>query len=155
MVETQIRVRGLRELIRDLRALDDGVLGREVREVNLSFARRIVPLVQSRFTAFYPTISGQGVGSIRATAGVDRASVQFATPGMYSGLNGWKVPFGMEFGSFRRRQFFPWTGPSPSGAGSAGRFLYPVLREEVPDLMDEYVDAIDQVLSRAFPAAAL
>jgi len=148
VVETQIRVRGLRELIRDLRALDDGALGREVRGVNLSFARRIVPMVQARYSSLYPTVDGGGAGSIRATAGVDRATVV---------IGGASAPYmpGQEFGSNRYRQFFPWTGKAPSGVGSVGRFLYPVLREEVPDLMDEYVEAIDQVLSRAFPAAAL
>lgn len=153
MTEVEIRVSGLNEIVRDLRAVYPE-LPKIIRQNNRKFAQRIVPLVRQRFEAYYPrpwsdrASTGDSASTIRATAGATRASIAIGGP---------KAPdmAGKEFGSDRFQQFAPWTGPGPGGKGSRGRFLYPTIRAEVPGLVDEYYESLMETLGRAFPESGL
>jgi hypothetical protein len=146
-VETRIRVRGLNELVRDMRAVYPE-LPKIIRETNRAFANRIVPDVQRAYEARYPAVSGRGRASIRALAGASRATIA---------MGGARVPYivGQEFGSDRYPQFSPWTGRAPgSPVGSRGRFLYPTIRALAPELADEYATEVDRALAQAFGTEA-
>lgn len=139
----RIDVTDLKRFDAELRSLG-GEFERGLRPVLLAFARRLRPEVQRRYDARYPRVTGAGRGSIRAGAARDRASITIGST---------RAPYmiGQEFGSNRYRQFAPWSGRGPLGKGSAGKFLYPTLREKVPELHEELMDGIMEIAQRAFP----
>jgi hypothetical protein len=143
VTEVDIRVSGLNELVRNWRAIYPQ-LPRLIRDNNRKFANRLVDPIQQRYDRRYPRVSGQGRRTVRATAAAARASLV---------IGGARAPYmpGQEFGSDKYPQFRPWTGRAPGGRGSRGRFLYPVIREEMPGLVDEYYDSLMGALGVAFP----
>ena len=144
----RIDVGDLKRFSQELQSLGTEEFKRGIRPVLLKFARGVVPVVQSRYDSHYPSVSGTGRASIRAGAGIDRASITIGSA---------RAPYmiGQEFGSDRYSQFRPWTGKGERGKGSRGRFLYPTLRSELPDLTGELMDALMDVAGRAFPERVL
>lgn len=163
-IETALAVRGLDALIKGTKGIAPD-LGKDVGRVNRAFARRLVPLVKSAYgrnyprhqLAFFPTVlgafapaqpriaTGNSVRSIRAGGGQGYGRIT---------IGGARAPHmpGQEFGSDRYPQFRPWTGPAPGGGrGSRGRFLYPTIRSEYPDLKAEHMEALVAALKKNFP----
>ena len=53
----------------------------------------------------------------------------------------------LEFGSNRLTQFAPWSGRNPNGGrGSAGKFIYPTLREMQPYIIRQWEDAFSEIV---------
>ena len=53
----------------------------------------------------------------------------------------------LEFGSNRLTQFAPWSGRNPSGSrGSAGKFIYPTLREMQPYIISQWENAFSEIV---------
>ena len=146
----RIDVSDLKRFDAELRSLG-GEFEKGLQPVLKSWASGVVPKVQARLSARYPAIAASGRVPVRAGASRSGATIAFGRPGGFPGQSGWVVPFGLEFGSNRRKQFFPWTGRGPRGMGSAGRIFYPTLREEIPDMVDDLGDRILEISARAFP----
>ena len=54
---------------------------------------------------------------------------------------------GFEFGAKKYKQFGPWSGPNPAGGrGSAGRFIFPTLREMHPYIIRRWEEAFSLIL---------
>jgi len=149
-----VKVDGLKDFSRELKALGDKDLSAEFTRANVAAADLIVERARVR-------AAGQGrqakaaARTLRAVKSKVRAEVV---------VGGVKAPwvFGSEFGAQqnkpRRRtsgsyrgfnQFKPWRG---SGA-NAGYWLYPTIRASADDIVDQYVPDVDELMSKAFPTA--
>lgn len=154
MVEP-IYIAGLRELRNALKAVAPG-LQRELQRENKAFAARVVPKAQAAYNAVYPKPDSKakrsGGGKRKGTAGQIRAVATQTSSGVRIGGARYRYMLGQEFGSNKHPQFRPWTGPGPGGRGSQGRFLYPTIRAEMPNVVKRYQsEVIDKVVARAFP----
>jgi hypothetical protein len=147
-----VRIEGLRELQRDLRALDSK-LPAELRKVNLAVAQMVVAKAQAK-AAGEGRMAAKAATVLKARGEQRGASVVLA--------NTASVPFalGAEFGAGRNsprhrttgtyqgyNQFQPWLG---SGAG-AGYFLYPTIRGESDHIVEAYEKRLAALLARVFP----
>lgn len=92
----------------------------------------------------YRSRRGKTVDSIKIRATETSVALAFGGP---------SFPYakGQEFGSNKFRQFFPYTGPGPEGRGSEGRFIFPAVREEAPELEDELVESFNKIARVAYP----
>lgn len=134
----QIRVTGLVELRRELRALDTA-WPKELRKVNLAIADEVATGTRNAFDALgrsAPLVSP----TVKALAQQAKAQVKV---GGGSGV-GSEVAMGNLWGSKRFRQFPP---SVPGGYG-----LYPTLAHMRPDIEQRYLEMLDELLSRAFPS---
>jgi hypothetical protein len=136
-----IRVEGLRELSRALKEIGPD-LQAELRTTNRGVAEREASNAVSAANSI-GGVAAKTAPSIRATAGVRSAGV---------GFGGAAAPYGAgaEFGGGRRpttRQFKEWRGSGPD----AGYFVYPTIRRDADAILDDYVDAVNDVIRHNFP----
>jgi hypothetical protein len=131
-----VRVEGLDQYRRGLRRAGPEYPKR-LAKVNKEAGERVARGAQSRYRNRYEQHSGRGVASIRSLAQQAGAKVRIGSA---------RVPYmlGQEFGSNRYRQFAP-------HVGRAGRFLFPTIREEMPKLVDEYLEELDDIAREAYP----
>lgn len=140
-LDVKLRVDGLRELRKELRAID-AAFPKELRAANKQVAEQVVvPEARRRAGALTrPRVGSRLLATIRALASQTSATVA---------MGGARTPYarGMEFGSIRRKQFAPWRGNDRN----AGYFLYPTIRERSDDIVETYSRVIDELTERAFP----
>lgn len=152
-VDMGFAIPGLRQFRNELRKME-GALPKELQRANKEFATRLVPAVRSEYAKHYPK-PGRQRRSRRQRAGrtIDQVRARATQTTASIAIGGARYPhmLGQEFGSNRYKQFAPWTGTAPGGRGSAGRFLFPTIREETPQLLDEYGEVISSVAASAFP----
>lgn len=130
----RIEVLGLRDLQRELRALDR-TLPRELRKANLEAAEAVADATRASF-ASRPGVAPKVAASVKALAQQRNASVR---------IGGAKYPYalGSNFGSHRFKQFPPPVSPDHS--------LYKSIRAKRDKIKDTHLDAIDRLAKRAFP----
>lgn len=148
-----IYVAGLKELRNELKRMEPG-LQREIQRENKAFASRVVPRVQAAYSTQYPkpTTKRKRTARRKGTVSQIRAVATQTSSGIRIGGARYPWMVGQEFGSNRLKQFAPWTGPGPGGRGSRGRYLYPTVRAEMPNVLKRYqMEVIDKVAARAFP----
>ena len=95
--------------------------------------------------------SRDGTAALVEQAAISWVPLRLIRPGKNQGkgaavkIGGARFPFalGAEFGSKRFRQFEPWRG---AGA-TAGYFMWPAIREEIPKLIAAYGDAIEKAFT--------
>jgi hypothetical protein len=133
----QVRVDGLRELRRELKALD-GQWAKQLQKVNKAIAEDVAEGTRSAFSRMGGS-APKVAGTVKALAQQTRAQVKV---GGGAGVAS-EVAMGNLWGSRRFRQF-----PSPKPGGYA---LYPTLAELRPDLEERYAELLDDLLRRAFP----
>lgn len=92
----------------------------------------------------YRSHSGDTIGSIKLRATASSLALAF-------GGAGFPYAKGQEFGSDKTRQFRPFTGRLPGERGSAGRFIYPAVRGEGPELLSELERVMARLAKRAYP----
>lgn len=132
---------GLKELRAALQGFDPA-LARQLTTVNKTIAQAVVTGARARGGALtHPRPGHEALGTLKATAGQLSASVKYGDTGVPWAL-------GEEFGSIRYHQFPPWRG----NGTSAGYFLWPTIRDELPRLFDAYDEMIQSVLAQVFPA---
>jgi hypothetical protein len=148
------KVKGLAELRRELKKLDDAGLTNELKAVNMAAAQTIIGPAKAM-------ASGLGRMEARAAATLKASRSANAAKLLFGGAS---APFagGAEFGAgqdIRRNppgrpggvlgwnQFNAWRG----SGGGAGYFLYPTIRAEMVTLVDEYGDALERITAKAFP----
>lgn len=148
-----VEIPGLRQFARDLKAAGPELVD-ELKDLNFKVASKVKDDAVARASGQGP-MAARAAGSLRAAKQAARAAVL---------LGNAKTPFalGAEFGSQHDRprmlpnegtdrlgwnQFRPW-----SGSGStAGYFLYPAIRQDMPAIVAMYGDAIEQIAKKAFP----
>ena len=132
----KVRVEGLKELRRELRALD-GEWNKQLQKVNKAIAEDVAEGTRADFRG----LGGSGpkaASTVKALAQQARAQVKFGGKGNSVAE---RVAAGNAFGSVRFKQF-----PRPGVYA-----LYPALARLRPDLEDRYLDMLDDLMRRAFP----
>lgn len=145
-----IKVVGLKEFLKELKALDEPGLLQALKDVNYEVAQLVVSEAQG-------TASGRMESAAAASLKPGRQAAKAVVSGGGAG-----TPFfgGAEFGANRNQlrrsgtrtvrgwnQFQPWRG---SGSG-AGYFLYPAIRATREQVIDMYGDAVEKLAKQAFP----
>lgn len=146
----KVTVRGLDDLRRELKKLDDAGLIDGLKDVNQSVAESVVRWARSRAET---RLEKRAAESLRASRVQARAQITFG---------GAKAAFaeGAEFGAMREKtrqtsrgpvsgwkQFKEWRGNDTG----AGYFLFPSIRDHEEQIADEYLDGIEKLMSKAFP----
>lgn len=141
-----VRVEGLKELRKELRALegDDawkGELreaGKAAAEVVAAEARRTAASGRSTLSGANATMGSRAVATIRALAGQTRATVAGGKASVPH-FGGW------EFGSTGRfRQF-------PAKARKGSHNIYPAIEAKQREIVRVYGDRIDVLMKKHFP----
>lgn len=144
-------VEGLAQFTRALaRAGADGTRA-EVKQANFDVADKLADAAKQKAAGLsrQQTAAAQ---SIRATKTQNYAAIRMGSA---------RKPYalGAEFGAKKltrngriARGFKPWRGNQFNGwEGGPGYFLHPSIREKGPALIREYQNAIDRLMSEAFP----
>jgi hypothetical protein len=134
-----VKVEGLRQLAAALKELDSD-FPKEMRAANKKVASGVAEHAIRNAHSIGGT-AAHVAPSIKASAGIRSAGVS---------LGGAAHPAagGAEFGGQRRtttQQFKPWRG---SGSG-AGYFLYPAIRADADQIVEDYREALDDLIHRA------
>ena len=148
-VSSDIEIRGLKDLIRELRNIDEK-LPKELGNVNYDVANYVIDRARGRTST---PLEARAARTMKA-ARQQRVSL------IRLGGNSYPEALGAEFGAGQGvlrnttrgvmegwNQFRPWRG---SGTG-AGYFLVPTIRDDTPQIIDMYLDLLDQLTARAFP----
>lgn len=137
-MDGRIEVQGLRDLQRELRAVDKG-WPKELRLANKRAAELVADATRSSFGR-RPGVAPRVAPSVKALAQQRSASVR---------IGGARYPFalGSEFGSVRFEQFPAWSGNGPG----AGYSLYETIRGRREEVIDTYAEAVDRLARKAFP----
>lgn len=145
-----VTVRGLDDLRRELRKLDDDGLIDGLKDANYDIASRVVSWARSRATT---RMERAAAATLKAGRTQARAQVTFG---------GMRAVFaeGAEFGAMRDKlrntrhgvitgwnQFREWRGNDTG----AGYFLFPAMRDHESDIVEHYADVIEKLASKAFP----
>lgn len=148
---TQVRIEGLKEFRKDLKALGPE-WARELRDLNYETAQKVV--VKARANA-----STKQERSVAATLKASKL-----VSGAQASMGGEPYTLGAEFGAVLNipragkgwkggtikgwNQFRPWRG----NGMDAGYFLFPAIRAETDDAaMGRYMDRLEDIARRAFP----
>jgi hypothetical protein len=131
-----IQVEGLAELSRALKKVEGATPG-ALRETNKKVADTVADKARGLASGL-GGVAAKVAPSLRAVAGAKSA-------GVAGGGSSYPMFGGAEFGSYRYRQFQPYRG---SGS-DAGYFLYPAIRDEAPNIEDEYREALGELIRKA------
>lgn len=132
----QVRVTGLKELRRELKALE-GQWSKQLQKINKAIAEDVAEATRQDFRS----LGGSGpkaASTVKALAQQTRAQVKFGGKGNSVAE---RVAGGNAFGSNRFKQF------PPPGLYA----LWPALGRMKDDIEDRYLDMLDDLLARAFP----
>ncbi|THA41815.1 hypothetical protein [Streptomyces sp. A1547] len=144
-------VEGLAQFTRALaRAGADGVRD-EVKQANFDVADKLTDAAKSK-AAGLSRQQRSAAESLRATKTQNYSAIRMGSA---------RKPYalGAEFGAKKltrkgnvARGFRPWRGNQFDGwNGGPGYFLHPSIREKGPQLIQEYMDKIERLMSEAFP----
>lgn len=138
-----IQFEGLADFRRDLKAIDPALvkeLGREYKTIGDML----------RSEASDRALALGGVAAKAAPAVTSTARTQDVALRLRSAVAGEEFALGAEFGGGSRpttRQFQPWRG---RGA-DAGYFLYPAIRDNSAQIIEQFEQVIARATARAFP----
>ncbi|MFD6970138.1 hypothetical protein [Streptomyces sp. NPDC059949] len=123
----------------------------EVKQANFDVADKLTDAAKAKASGLSRQ-QRSAAQSLRATKTQNYAAIRMGSA---------RKPYalGAEFGAKKRtrtgtvaRGFSPWRGNQFDGwAGGPGYFLHPSIRERGPQLIQEYTDKIDRLMSEAFP----
>lgn len=130
----RIEVDGLRDLQRELRALDAS-WPKELRLANKEAAEVVADATRASF-ASRPGVAPKVAASVKALAQQRNASVRV-------GGKRWPYAMGATFGARRFKQFPPFK--------QGGYSLFPQIKSERAKVVEVYGDAVDRLVRRAFP----
>ncbi|MFJ5997543.1 hypothetical protein [Streptomyces sp. NPDC092370] len=144
-------IEGLAQFSRALARIGADGLRDEVKQANFEVADKLTDAAKTK-AAGLTRQQRAAAESLRATKTQNYAAVRLGSA---------RKPYalGAEFGATRRtgtgriaRGFRPWRGNAFSGwSGGPGYFLHPAIREEGPELIEEYMRRIDEITQEAFP----
>lgn len=130
----RIEVLGLKDFQRELRRLDKA-WPRELRAANRDAAEIVARGTRSSF-ASRPGVAPKVAASVKVLAQQRSAAVRI-------GGRRWPYALGSEFGSRRYPQFPP--------VLRGGYSLYPTIKASRDEMVEEYGEAVDRLMRRAFP----
>lgn len=135
-----VEVPELNEFRRALKQLDNDY-AKQLGKINQDVAQSVV----DEATTLGEAEGGSYLAALRLR-GLRASKAQTAASIV---LDGAKAPmiFGAEFGAKRFSQFEPWRG----AGDDAGYALWPAIRAKQPDTEEAYLEALDELSSRAFP----
>ena len=125
-----IEAGGIRTLSRSIRIMADKELGDEMREASLAAAEKIVPYAKK---AVPVGATGRLKASIKADATRSRAIIKAGTPG--------RVPYAL---AVHRGRYIKSTGQRTR----ATKYLSSMIPKAWPEMVDEYVKAMDQIAKK-------
>ncbi|MFJ7590185.1 hypothetical protein ACIQZO_22920 [Streptomyces sp. NPDC097617] len=144
-------VEGLAQFTRALARAGESGVREEVKQANFDVADKLMRAAKSK-AAGLTRQQRSAAESLRATKTQNYSAVRMGSA---------RKPYalGAEFGAKRltrkgnvARGFRPWRGNAFDGwDGGPGYFLHPSIREKGPQLIQEYMDKIDRLMSEAFP----
>ena len=136
-------IEGLDQFRKDLKAIDPA-LGREMGQANKKAAELVAREARSRAQR-RGSSAAKGADSIKSSAAQRAATITIG-----SARRPWM--HGAEFGAKQYRQFPRWKGNqwNPDG-GDVGYFLHPAIRDTRKEFIEEYAQALDDVVAMAFP----
>jgi hypothetical protein len=146
-----VKVAGLRELRKELRKLDDSGLTDELRQANIDVAEMVVRSAQGKASTRQQRKAAgtlrPGKQAGRAVVIGGNAEVPWFGGAEFGAAQGQRRvgPSGRTFVGFN--QFEPWRG----NGSDAGYFLYPAIRDDTPQIIETYGDALDRITRKAFP----
>lgn len=141
-----VEIHGLRELNRALRSV-----GPELRKEFKTATKAIAGFVSQDARALAYSqggVAARVAPTLRPVAGATGNA--FGAGVSFGGANHPEA-MGAEFGSVRYKQFEPWRGSD----SSAGYFLYPAIRKDSTQIVEEFEKAADRLLNREFPIKTL
>jgi len=133
-----VKVQGLPELSRALKAVGPEAQ-KELKDAAKSVATFVANDARARALGLGST-AAHVAPSISATGGVSGAGVGF-------GGAAYPMAGGAEFGALRFKQFKAWRGNGPD----AGYFVYPTIRADADQIVEEFTDAVDKIIDKRFP----
>jgi len=138
MAVEKIRVDGLKDLRRELRAVDVA-FPKELRLRTKKIADGVAAGTAASF-ASRGGVAPKVAASVKALAQQTGAQIKIGGP---------RFPYalGAEFGSVQYKQFPPWKGSGPG----AGYSLYETIRDRRQQIIDEYADMLTDLTAKAFP----
>lgn len=141
----KIEIKGLKQLRRELKKLEDQGLINKVKDLNVKVADLVVKTAQSK---------ASGVGRQQAAAAKDlsarrRANSAAIALGGRGRTKEWAI--GAEFGSHRYGQFPPFRGNQWSDPPTVGYFLHPAIRDKSDEIVEMFGDGIEDITRAAFP----
>lgn len=138
MDERVVNVAGLKDLSRELKAIDAS-WAKELAQAAKKAAQIIVTEARSRASS---------AGGVLAKA-ADSIAPGGTQRGGYVRLGGprWPYALGAEFGAKQYPQFKPWRGADENG----GYALYPAIRDKTDEVTDAYGEMVGDLTRRAFP----
>lgn len=138
-----IAIEGLADFRRALKSVGAELPKMLKQELKEAAAHAEFVAVQS-YSLRYQSHRGKTVRSIRIRATSTGVALAFGGAGFpYAG--------GQEFGAVGTKQFRPYTGRGPGGRGSRGRFIYPAVRGEGPEVIKELEERLERLAKRAYP----
>lgn len=162
MTAPAVRIEGLRDLQRELRAVDKA-LPRELRIVHKDVAEIIASAAQRRARAL-GGIHAKAASGIKAGAEQRSGFIRLRPTATLPFLLG--AEFGAKHNEARRvrtpsgaiaqrlgwNQLPDWRGNRYLGAaGGVGYSVYPTIREKGEEIVSAYEERLDQLLRKAFP----
>jgi hypothetical protein len=144
-------VEGLGQFTRALARIGADGLRDEVKQANFDVADKLADAAKSKAGGLSRQ-QKSAAESLRATKTQNYAAIRLGSA---------RKPYalGAEFGAKKRTHrgrivggFRPWRGNQWGGwGGGPGYFLHPAIREKGPELINEYMRAIDRITQEAFP----
>ena len=141
--QSAIVIEGLTQFRRALKSISAELPKMLKQELKEAAAHAEFVAVQA-YSRRYASRSGRTIRSIKIRATSTGVALAFGGPGFpYVG--------GQEFGAVGTVQFRPYTGRGPGGRGSRGRFIFPAVRGEGPEVIKELEDRLARLAKRAYP----
>jgi phage gpG-like protein len=141
VTKPEIRVEGLAELRRALKRVDNLDAGNDLRDGLKHAADVVARDAQGRI----PSRTGRARGSVRATAGGNRAFVVGGKANVP--YYGWLDFGGRTPKTGNARSVGPWAGAG--GGPSEGRFIYPALDARERQVTEAIADSVSKALRQA------
>lgn len=137
----------LRSILRSFKAMDDEAV-QQARTVSNELAGEVGQNVSRAAQAVGPAAGRVGVGfRVAKSSKIGEISFGFKSQKFSGGGDTQLLWPALEFGSNRLTQFAPWSGRNPNGGrGSAGKFIYPTLRDMQPYIVRKWEDAFTQIV---------
>ena len=137
----------LRKITRSFKVMDDEAIG-QARKISGELAGKVGQEVSRASQGFGPAAGRVGAGfRIAKSSKIGEISFGFKVQKFSGGGDTQLLWPALEFGSNRLAQFAPWSGRNPNGGrGSAGKFIYPTLREMQPYIIRQWEDAFSEIV---------
>ena len=137
----------LRGIVKAFKAMDDQAVIEAKKESSALAEFAAGKIKEAAATRTVSPIAAQRIADgvkVSKSSKIGEFSYGFASQKFSGGGDTRDLLYGMEFGSFRFRQF-PKRTPV-QGKGSAGYFIYPTLRRIQPELVKQWEEAFDRIL---------